>query len=79
VQSVFLGSVLLVFLVSSVSYAADDGKWQEAEVYVDNTARICSEQDTKERVMGCAQNVCKQAHQLATQTLGMRSHTAARV
>src|ERR1051326_9074945 len=70
---VLIGSVIAILCMAGVSYAADDGKWQEAEAYIDKKATTCSEQEKKqhatERVIGCTQNVCKQAKKLAIQTL----------
>jgi hypothetical protein len=67
-------SIIAVLLLSGLSYAADDGKWQEAQAYIDKASRSCSEQDKQkqatERFMGCAQSACKQAQKLAAQTLG---------
>ena len=71
---VLIGSVIAILFMTGVSYAADDEKWQEAEAYIDKKAAICSEQEKQqhatERVMGCTQNVCKQAKKLAVQTIG---------
>ena len=71
---VLLGSVIVMLLISGVSYAVEDGKWQEAEAFIDKNAVTCSDHDKKqhatERVMGCTQNACKQAKKLAKQTLG---------
>ena len=73
-KCVLIGSVIAMLLMSGVSYAVDDGKWQEVEAYIDIKAATCSDQDKKqhatERVMGCTQNACKQAKKLAEQTLG---------
>jgi hypothetical protein len=73
-KAIVIGSVLVVLLMSSISYAVDDGKWQEAHAYIDKAARSCSEQDKQkqvmERFMGCTQSACKQAQKLAAQTLG---------
>src|SRR5215831_2255363 len=71
---VLIGSVIAILFMTGVSYAADDGKWQEVEAYIDKNAATCSEREKKqratERVTGCTQNVCKQAKKLAAQTLG---------
>jgi len=71
---VLIGGVIAILCMTGVSSAADDEKWQEAEAYIDAKAATCSEQEKKqratERVMGCTQNVCKQAKKLAEQTIG---------
>ena len=73
-KPVLIGSLIAMLFMTGVSYAIDDGKWQEAEAYVDQNARVCSDQDKKqratERVLGCTQQACKQAKKLAEQTLG---------
>jgi len=71
---VLIGSVIAMLLMTGLSYAADEDKWQEAEAYIDQKAAVCSErektQHATERVLGCRQNDCKQAKKLAAQTLG---------
>jgi hypothetical protein len=69
-----IGSVIAILLMSGISYAVEDGKWQEAQASIDKASRSCSEQDKQkqaiERFMGCSQSACKQAKKLAQQTLG---------
>jgi len=71
---VLTGSIIVMLLMTGVSYAADEGKWQEAEAYIDQKAATCSErertQHATERVLGCKRSDCKQAKKLAAQTLG---------
>lgn len=82
-----IGSFLAMLFMAGVSYAEDEGKWQEAEAYVDQNARACSArektQHVTERVVGCTKNACKQAKKLAQQTLGhevaLRCKSAMRV
>jgi hypothetical protein len=73
-KALLIGSVIVVLLMSGVSFAVDDGKWQEAQASIDKASRSCSEQDKQkqatERFMGCTQSACKQAQKLAAQTLG---------
>jgi hypothetical protein len=60
--------------MAGIAYAGDEGKWQEVEAYVEQSARVCSDRDKQlrltERVAGCTQQACKQAKKLAAQTLG---------